>query len=297
MNDKCITLKKNKKEKELSSCTFYKTKAKQNLLRDHILVCIFININLFLTFLKANVEDIEEILSKGRQFLACPYYSSRSAVSSSQLVTLPYNLLLHKEMRESLGISLQGNIVIIDEAHNLIESINSMYSVILPSSQIIESKKQLDQYYEKYNLKLKQENLNHIEDLLRILTQFNEFLSKKSSELLKIKSSDHQKKIYSINDFVFDCQIDDINLFQLDSFFERSDLTKKLHGFIEHQEILSPSGKPISAISSMCVVRNFLQSLTNVDSDGRILVTFSSKLFIKLLNKFISYIFFKNCKS
>ena len=29
----------------------------------------------------------------------------------------PYNLLLHKTTRESVGIKLEGNIVIIDEAH------------------------------------------------------------------------------------------------------------------------------------------------------------------------------------
>lgn len=45
-------------------------------------------------------------------------------------------MLLHKDTRESLGIKLEGNIVIIDEAHNLIEAINNMYSVELFFSHV-----------------------------------------------------------------------------------------------------------------------------------------------------------------
>lgn len=45
-------------------------------------------------------------------------------------------MLLHKDTRESLGIKLEGNIVIIDEAHNLIEAINNMYSIELQFSHV-----------------------------------------------------------------------------------------------------------------------------------------------------------------
>lgn len=45
-------------------------------------------------------------------------------------------MLLHKNTRESLGISLKGNIVIIDEAHNLVEAINSIYSNTVTLAQV-----------------------------------------------------------------------------------------------------------------------------------------------------------------
>ncbi len=38
-------------------------------------------------------------------------------------------MILHKETREALDINLSDNIVIFDEAHNLIETINNIYSV------------------------------------------------------------------------------------------------------------------------------------------------------------------------
>ena len=53
-----------------------------------------------------------------------------------QLVVLPYNILLHKSTREACGIKLDGNVVIIDEAHNLIDTISSVHSVELTGSQV-----------------------------------------------------------------------------------------------------------------------------------------------------------------
>lgn len=50
-----------------------------------------------------NIEDLEEL---GRSLKICPYYGSRRAIKHAHLVTLPYNLLLLKQARESLGISL-----------------------------------------------------------------------------------------------------------------------------------------------------------------------------------------------
>ena len=55
---------------------------------------------------------------------------------SSQLVVLPYNILLHKSTREACGIKLNGNVVIIDEAHNLIDTISSVYSVEITAYQV-----------------------------------------------------------------------------------------------------------------------------------------------------------------
>jgi Rad3-related DNA helicase len=35
-----------------------------------------------------------------------------------QVVTLPYNLLLHRDARDALGIDLTNQIVVVDEAHS-----------------------------------------------------------------------------------------------------------------------------------------------------------------------------------
>ena len=86
----------------------------------------------------------------------------------SQLVVLPYNTLLHAPTREAVGVKLKGNVVIIDEAHNLVDTIASVYSVEITGAhvsssefestidlhhlciQVSKSHSQLSQYMERY---------------------------------------------------------------------------------------------------------------------------------------------------
>ena len=51
-------------------------------------------------------------------------------------MVLPYNMLLHEATREACGVKLKGNIVIIDEAHNLIETISNIHSVEISGTQV-----------------------------------------------------------------------------------------------------------------------------------------------------------------
>lgn len=59
-----------------------------------------------------------------------------SPSSLVQVVVLPYNVLLHRGTREASGINLDGNVVIIDEAHNLLETISNIHSVFLSQQQV-----------------------------------------------------------------------------------------------------------------------------------------------------------------
>lgn len=80
--------------------------------------------------------DIEDLVDLGKSMRTCPYYGSRSMVPGADLVVLPYQSLLSKASRESLGLKLKNNIVIIDEAHNLADSLISMYDSRITLSQV-----------------------------------------------------------------------------------------------------------------------------------------------------------------
>ena len=82
------------------------------------------------------MKDIEQLVTLGRVTKACPYYGTRYAVPAAQLVALPYQTLLHKSTREATGIKLKGNIVVIDEAHNLVETISNIHSVEVTGVQV-----------------------------------------------------------------------------------------------------------------------------------------------------------------
>jgi chromosome transmission fidelity protein 1 len=50
----------------------------------------------------------------------CPYYGSRHLVSEADVVVAPYASVLHADSREALGLSLEGAVLVLDEAHNLV---------------------------------------------------------------------------------------------------------------------------------------------------------------------------------
>ena len=58
----------------------------------------------------SQVHSIDDLEDLGREMKVCPYYGSRKAIKQAQLVTLPYNLLLQKQARESFGIDLEKSV-------------------------------------------------------------------------------------------------------------------------------------------------------------------------------------------
>lgn len=65
--------------------------------------------------------DIEDIRAFGSNEGACPWFLSRASAKSDtcEILFLPYNYLLDRSARLSLGIDWSNDILIIDEAHNL----------------------------------------------------------------------------------------------------------------------------------------------------------------------------------
>ncbi|XP_036029614.1 ATP-dependent DNA helicase DDX11-like isoform X2 [Onychomys torridus] len=134
MNDRCVDMQRSKHEKNgagedkpkrrrqkiQTSCPFHNHEQMQ-LLRDEILL---------------EVKDMEQLVALGKEARACPYYGSRFAITAAQLVVLPYPMLLHADTRQAAGIRLQRPSVIIDEAHNLIDTITNIYSTEVTGSQV-----------------------------------------------------------------------------------------------------------------------------------------------------------------
>jgi Fanconi anemia group J protein len=82
------------------------------------------------------VWDIEDIVTKGHQFRACPYFTAKDIAQRAEVVFCPYNFLIDKLTRESSGIKLKNNIVIFDEAHNLEDQCREVASFTLTASLI-----------------------------------------------------------------------------------------------------------------------------------------------------------------
>jgi Rad3-related DNA helicase len=64
-------------------------------------------------------RDLEDLAAYGHQHAMCPYFLSREASAEAEIIFMPYNYLFDGKCRRSLGLSVEGDIIIGDEAHNL----------------------------------------------------------------------------------------------------------------------------------------------------------------------------------
>ncbi|KAG2233499.1 hypothetical protein INT48_003370 [Thamnidium elegans] len=68
------------------------------------------------------VWDIEDIVKVGKKVKGCPYYATRKIYEGAEVIFCPYNYIIDPLIRDILDIKLKGNIVILDEAHNIEDS-------------------------------------------------------------------------------------------------------------------------------------------------------------------------------
>ncbi|XP_061494663.1 ATP-dependent DNA helicase DDX11 isoform X2 [Rhineura floridana] len=259
INDRCMEMQKNKhgnksteeetegKKRRVSRavCPFYSYERMQ-FLRDEVLI---------------EVKDIEQLVTLGKEAKACPYYGSRYAIPAAQLVVLPYQMLLHEATRSASGIKLKDQVVIIDEGHNLIDTLTCIYSAQVSGSQLRCAHSQLMQYMERYRKRLKAKNLMYIKQILFLLEKFVAVLGGNINQNPNTQSIPQAGvQLKSINDFLFQCQIDNINLFKVQRYCEKSLISRKLFGFVERYGV-SGALKTRKEDQKMSGLQNFLQTL------------------------------------
>ncbi|XP_024969557.1 ATP-dependent DNA helicase DDX11 isoform X2 [Cynara cardunculus var. scolymus] len=229
--------------------------------------------------------DIEDLVHIGSSLGTCPYYGSRSMVPAADLVVLPYQSILSKSSRESLGLSLKNSVVIIDEAHNLADSLISMYDSKITLSQLELVNSSLEGYFQRFRNLLGPGNRRHIQTLMVLTRAFIQTLCNKDNASLVDSSCCPAKNVSEcslcINEFVFSLNIDNINLVKLLQYIKDSNMIHKVSGYgnkiINLQNDTTLQDKECRAegsfLSGFRALAGMLLSLTNRDSDGRIIVS------------------------
>ncbi|CAL4123180.1 unnamed protein product, partial [Meganyctiphanes norvegica] len=230
INDKCLEMQRGKKgkatsvsvdgpttkkKKSSSGCPYHKHSALENF-ADQILL---------------QVKDIEQMVAAGRKVNSCPYYAGRFAIKDAQLVCLPYNTLLHKGTRKASGINLKGNIVIVDEAHNLLETIAGIHSVVLSHSQLAGACAQLTQYQQRYVKRLSPRNLLYIKQIIFFINALIKLLTKSGIPGEKGGKTLPLQNMMTVPQFLSDTLVDNLNIFKLIQYIEGSKIAHKLHSF------------------------------------------------------------------
>lgn len=129
------------------------------------------------------VLDIEDLAKTGREEKVCPYYGARHSINTAEIVALPYNLLFQKETRESFNINLKNQIVIIDEAHNLIDTIASIHSVEITDQHVTQCLAQLTNYIARYKSRFAAKNMLYLKHLVNILNTLNKLFTTKPDDV------------------------------------------------------------------------------------------------------------------
>ncbi|KAB5511721.1 helicase C-terminal domain-containing protein [Coniochaeta sp. 2T2.1] len=215
----------------------------------------------------ATVPDIEDMFRLGKAMQVCPYYASRTAIPGAEIVTLPYPLLLQKSARDALGIKLEGNVVIIDEAHNIMDAVSSVFATEIKLSELRKARQLLGIYVKRFGKKLKGENRVMVGQVARVVDALTEWMD----GALKIKGD---QGIVDPNLLLKAKGADQLNLFQLIKYVQQSKLAFKVESYASHLEndsdnAAAPGHKSASSPVLHTLVA-FLTALTNLSTEGRV---------------------------
>ena len=110
--------------------------------------------------------------------------------------------------------------MIVDEAHNLLDTISHIHSVEISSDILNYAVRQVNQYFTRYSSRLLAKHLLYIKQVIFIL-----------SKLKKILDSAKVSKLMSTYDFIDEAEIFNLDLIKLIKYIEKSKLAQKV-GFL-----------------------------------------------------------------
>lgn len=263
INERCLELQKPGTAAE-HKCPYMPTKEDQAVVND------------FRDAALANIRDIEELGEIGKQMRICSYYASRSAIKPAEVVTLPYPLLLQKSAREALDLDLKDHVVIVDEAHNLMDAISSLYSADVSLAQLQRGKGQLMTYLQKFRNRLKGKNRVYVAQVVRLVDSLITFLS---STMNGGGGTGSAERTISNTDLMSGKGVDQIDVYKLSQYLQESRLARKVDGYVEFSAIQEASNAKVKnpttqvdkkgGIPVLQHIQSFLLVLMNPSKEGR----------------------------
>ncbi|XP_065094868.1 ATP-dependent DNA helicase DDX11 [Ochlerotatus camptorhynchus] len=257
INERCLELQKKsakatavdedqnarKKRKVVEQCSFYNRQAIEDLKNDSLF----------------EVQDIEELVTFAKQENACPYYASRVAIPDSQLLMIPYQNLLHRGTREQTGIDIKNSVIIIDEAHNLLDTISSIHSQEMTLEQLQQARLHLNAYKTQYFARFSTKNLLKINQLLFIATRLGKLLESPPA------GAKVQSRMIQTHELMTEGDFFNLNLQEILQFADKCRIAQKVHGFAQSvpQSVLQGASKkrPEAKKPAKSALKDYLKQL------------------------------------
>ncbi|KAF8822603.1 putative helicase [Cardiosporidium cionae] len=169
--------------------------------------------------------QIEQLVKFGstKTLNSCPYFGLREAAKEADVLLLPYNCVLSENTLTHLNLNVTGNVIIFDEAHNLMAAINTAGSAIVTLSQLHQCKIDLEAYIQKFQTRMNSENFF----LIRQLERFCSIIE------IKLQEQTKDEALNSSN-FLVRWHLDTFDLQQINYWLSNSGICQKVRGFSEH---------------------------------------------------------------
>lgn len=114
---------------------------------------------------------------------------------------------------------MKNNVVIIDEAHNLLDALAQMYASEVRYDQLHYGLLQLKNYKNKYSSRFSAFNLLCINQMIFVTSKLKMMLDKKQDETTQV---------FTVANFVLSAGIDNYNMFKLVKFCRDSRISQKV---------------------------------------------------------------------
>lgn len=214
----------------------------------------------FTDFLFTRVSDIEDLATLGKTLGVCPYYSARKSVDLAEVIALPYQMLLLRTTREIMRLNIDNAIVVIDEAHNLIDTISAMNSVSVSSSEMEIAIKCLKTYLTKFSRRLNSGNRIHLVKLIKLCQVVQKFMDTAAD--FKTGNIINPQDIFQGNTG------DLVNVHKLEKFLAKSKIAYKIESYMDAED-KADSFKRSSSNPILFKITQFLKCLTNTSKEGQ----------------------------
>ncbi|PIL32767.1 hypothetical protein GSI_04884 [Ganoderma sinense ZZ0214-1] len=232
----------------------------------------------------ATPKDIEELSSIGQAADTCPYFGSRRAIPQAQLVLLPYNLLLQKTAREALGIDLTGQVVVIDEAHNLISTLLSLSTTRLPLRTLAAARHQLAIYLARFRTRLSTTHALHLRRLANVLDALAKFAEEwREAQARPNPGAEKRQGQGQGQGKGAGVEVGEegggVNLLEIEKYLRESKIARKISGY-SVKELEKAAGQDTIKLAKLArlsnttpplhAVESFIVALTASSDDGRV---------------------------
>lgn len=205
------------------------------------------------------IHDVQDLKLLGEHLKICPYYSVRDNLKLSEVISMPYQMLLDESTRETLKVKVKDSIIIVDEAHNLLDTINALNSASLSLPDLKRLNDSLKIYLNKFVRRLNSGNRINLMKMIKICKILTGFVEKSVVEK-KVK----QGSEISINEIFVNNTGDMFNIHKLNTYLKKSKIAFKIETYLEK----NVEGYQASANPLLFKLVRFLKCLSNLSQEG-----------------------------